>query len=207
MSEEIQWNDLVSVSDLEPGHGKYVKHGDLDLAVYMSRETEEAFVFEDACPHQGAPLSSQGLFNSEKREIACGWHGWRYDLDKGISTNVPGFRLAVYESRIVDGMVQLGPKKSPLGASIVKKEAPKAATASDKGILDQVLDVVESDIRPGVKMDGGDIEVVAVDEGVVKVRLHGACTTCSSSSITLYQGVQNILAQKVEGVASVEQVF
>lgn len=63
------------------------------------------------------------------------------------------------------------------------------------------------EIRPRLQMDGGDAELVSVDEdGVVKLRLVGACSGCPMSQMTLKQGVEKILKQKVPQVTRVESV-
>ena len=62
-------------------------------------------------------------------------------------------------------------------------------------------------IRPALQMDGGDIELVGVnEEGVVQVKLSGACDSCSISWLTLKGGVERILKERVPGVTSVEAV-
>ena len=62
-------------------------------------------------------------------------------------------------------------------------------------------------IRPFLQADGGDIELVEVTpDGIVKVRLTGACCGCPMSQITLKQGVQNALQERVPEVKSVESV-
>ena len=62
-------------------------------------------------------------------------------------------------------------------------------------------------IRPALQMDGGDIELVGVnEEGVVQVKLSGACDSCSISWLTLKGGVERILKDRVPGVTSVEAV-
>jgi Fe-S cluster biogenesis protein NfuA len=62
-------------------------------------------------------------------------------------------------------------------------------------------------IRPALQMDGGDIELVGVNEdGVVQVKLSGACDSCSISWLTLKGGVERILKERVPGVTSVEAV-
>jgi len=59
-------------------------------------------------------------------------------------------------------------------------------------------------IRPMLKADGGDVELVAVDGGVVKVRLQGACAGCPMSQMTLKNGIEKMLKEEVPGVTSVE---
>ena len=62
-------------------------------------------------------------------------------------------------------------------------------------------------IRPALQMDGGDIELVGVnEEGIVQVRLTGACDSCSISWLTLMGGVERILKDRVPGVTAVEAV-
>ncbi len=62
------------------------------------------------------------------------------------------------------------------------------------------------EVRPGLQRDGGDIELVDVVDGVVKVRLKGACVGCPMSQMTLKLGVENYLKKKVPSVKSVEAV-
>jgi Fe-S cluster biogenesis protein NfuA len=62
-------------------------------------------------------------------------------------------------------------------------------------------------VRPQLQADGGDAELVDVtDEGVVKLRLIGACGGCPMSQMTLKMGIERILKEKVPSVKSVEAV-
>lgn len=75
-----------------------------------------------------------------------------------------------------------------------------------KSIYERVEAVIER-IRPAVQSDGGDLELVNVtDEGVVQVRLHGACIGCPSSSMTLHMGIERNVREKIPEVTGVEQV-
>jgi len=58
-------------------------------------------------------------------------------------------------------------------------------------------------IRPALQADGGDVELLDVKEGVVSVRLSGACGGCPMSMITLRNGIERILKQEVPEVKSV----
>jgi Fe-S cluster biogenesis protein NfuA len=69
-------------------------------------------------------------------------------------------------------------------------------------IVEKALDK----IRPTLRADGGDIELVDVVDGVVKVRLTGACGGCPMSQMTLKMGVEKVLKQQVPEVKSVETV-
>jgi Fe-S cluster biogenesis protein NfuA len=59
-------------------------------------------------------------------------------------------------------------------------------------------------IRPMLQADGGDVEFVAIEDGVVKVRLKGACAGCPMSQMTLKQGIEKLLKKEIPGVKSVE---
>ena len=61
-------------------------------------------------------------------------------------------------------------------------------------------------IRPMLQNDGGDVELVDVEEGVVKVRLQGACAGCPMSTMTLKNGIERILKQEVPEVKEVVAV-
>lgn len=62
------------------------------------------------------------------------------------------------------------------------------------------------EVRPHLQVDGGDVELVDVEDGIVKVRLKGACAGCPMSQMTLKWGVESFLKKKVPGVKSVEAV-
>jgi Fe-S cluster biogenesis protein NfuA len=72
----------------------------------------------------------------------------------------------------------------------------------------EVENVLEKFIRPSLKMDGGDVELVDIDEseGVVKVRLTGACGGCPMSQMTLQMGVERVLKEKIPEVKQVVAV-
>ncbi len=61
-------------------------------------------------------------------------------------------------------------------------------------------------IRPSLQADGGDVELVAVEEGVVKVRLKGACAGCPMSQMTLKNGIEKYLKREIPEVVAVEGV-
>jgi Fe-S cluster biogenesis protein NfuA len=74
-------------------------------------------------------------------------------------------------------------------------------------MIARIKEIIEAQIRPSLKAHGGDIELVAVEDGIVKVKLRGACSGCPSSAITLYHGVQQILMESMPDVKGVEQVW
>lgn len=62
------------------------------------------------------------------------------------------------------------------------------------------------EIRPQIQADGGDVELVAVEKLTVKVRLVGACAGCPMSAMTLKQGVEALIKQRVPEIQKVEAV-
>ena len=75
-----------------------------------------------------------------------------------------------------------------------------------RSVRQRVEEILER-IRPAVQDDGGDLELVDItDQGVVQIRLHGACVGCPSSSMTLHMGIERNVREKVPEVTGVEQV-
>ncbi|KPB04712.1 NifU family protein [Bacillus sp. CHD6a] len=77
---------------------------------------------------------------------------------------------------------------------------------SNPEINSQVQEVLDK-LRPFLLRDGGDCELVDVEDGIVKLRLLGACGSCPSSTITLKAGIERALLEEVPGIIEVEQVF
>ena len=81
------------------------------------------------------------------------------------------------------------------------EHASTAETLHDR--VRQIIDL----IRPAVQSDGGDLELVEVtDAGLVKVRFHGACVGCPSSTMTLQAGIERSLRERLPEVQGVEAI-
>jgi Fe-S cluster biogenesis protein NfuA len=70
---------------------------------------------------------------------------------------------------------------------------------------DKVKEVLDK-LRPALQRDGGNVELVGVSDGTVKVRLTGACAGCPMSTLTLKNGIERILKQEVPEVKEVVAV-
>ena len=79
------------------------------------------------------------------------------------------------------------------------------ATSASTLIEAQIRDVIDS-FRPFIQGDGGDIDYLGFDKGVVKVRLKGACVGCPSSFMTLQMGIERHLIERIPQVRRVENV-
>ena len=70
----------------------------------------------------------------------------------------------------------------------------------------KIIHVLETIVRPAVAKDGGDIKFKEFKDGKVKVEVQGSCSGCPSSTLTLKQGVQNLLCHYVKELKSVEAI-
>jgi Fe-S cluster biogenesis protein NfuA len=70
---------------------------------------------------------------------------------------------------------------------------------------DKVEEVLDK-IRPQLMMDGGNVELVEVDDGTVKVKLTGACSGCPMAAMTLKMGIEKILKQEIPEIKEVVAV-
>jgi len=61
-------------------------------------------------------------------------------------------------------------------------------------------------IRPAIRMDGGEVELISVEDGVARVRMVGACGGCPMSTMTLKMGIERAIRQQVPEVRAVEAV-
>ena len=73
-----------------------------------------------------------------------------------------------------------------------------------KDIEKKIVKILDEKIRPAVAKDGGDIRFKEFKDGIVKVQLQGSCSGCPSSTMTLKQGVQNLLCHYLPEVKKVE---
>ena len=75
--------------------------------------------------------------------------------------------------------------------------------------MDEMKEEVESvldTIRPQLMQDGGNVELVDIEDGIVKVRLVGSCSSCSSSTMTLKMGIERALKKAIPMVRCIESV-
>ena len=89
---------------------------------------------------------------------------------------------------------------------ILSKSASESEPVQSNEIINKINEVLDSKIRPAVARDGGDITFKSFEDGVVTVELKGSCSGCPSSTMTLKQGVQNLLCHYIPEVKSVEAV-
>lgn len=72
-------------------------------------------------------------------------------------------------------------------------------------MLEKVQEVLNK-IRPMLQNDGGDVELVGIENNIVKVRLQGACSGCPMSQMTLKNGIERVLKEQIPEIKAVESV-
>jgi Fe-S cluster biogenesis protein NfuA len=87
-----------------------------------------------------------------------------------------------------------------------KKDSKEQSSEDDNEIVKQIKELIEIKVRPAVAMDGGDIIFHSFEDGIVKLILKGSCSGCPSSTITLKNGIENMLKHYIPEVVAVEQV-
>ncbi len=89
------------------------------------------------------------------------------------------------------------------GKEFVIDENAKEEVSNLNEIEEKIVKILEQKIRPAVARDGGDIKFKGFKDGIVKVQLQGSCSGCPSSTMTLKQGVQNLLCHYLPEVKEV----
>jgi len=73
-------------------------------------------------------------------------------------------------------------------------------------LIEKIREVIESEVRPSLQEDGGDIEFVDFEDGIVQVKLYGACAHCPSSLMHMHGDVEDLIKAKVPEVEGLELV-
>ena len=89
---------------------------------------------------------------------------------------------------------------------VIANELSEEKKEEHSEIEKKIISILETKIRPAVAKDGGDIKFKEFKDGVVKVELQGSCSGCPSSTMTLKQGVQNLLCHYLPEVKQVVAV-
>lgn len=92
------------------------------------------------------------------------------------------------------------------GKPVVSEAAAADDTSADSDIVKQIRELIDTRVRPAVAQDGGDIIFRGFADGIVQLELHGSCSGCPSSTITLKNGIETMLKHYVPEVIAVEAV-
>jgi Fe-S cluster biogenesis protein NfuA len=115
-----------------------------------------------------------------------------------LSENVWGMRS------LIEGVIesQLSSGEPTLGLEMPSKPSTPCGTELEMKIM-QVLD---TEIRPALAMDGGDVVFISFENGIVKLQLRGACHSCPSATVTLKGGIERRLKEQFPEIISVESI-
>ena len=86
---------------------------------------------------------------------------------------------------------------------VIDKESNNSLNLNLSDVEKKIIKILETKVRPAVARDGGDIKFKEFKDGVVTVNLQGSCSGCPSSTMTLKQGVQNILCHYIPEIKEV----
>lgn len=95
------------------------------------------------------------------------------------------------------------------GAVVTSAPAPIAVDAvhgPDRALIGRVAELLDRDVRPNLQRDGGDLQLIAVADGVVRIKMVGACHGCGAQKQTLQHGIRSYLQHMVPEIAAIEQV-
>ena len=95
---------VARVGEIEEGQAKAFEVGDHVVAVFL--HDGKYYAIDDMCPHMGASLAT-GHFDVQQMNVACPWHGWRFDVRDGTWCDNRRIKTDVFAVRIVDGDIQL----------------------------------------------------------------------------------------------------
>lgn len=90
--------------------------------------------------------------------------------------------------------------------AVLDAEAPAPPAPPRTEVEQRILALIDEEIRPAVAQDGGDVEYLGFEDGIVYLRMTGACGTCPSSTATLKMGIEALLKEEIPEVDSVEAV-
>jgi Fe-S cluster biogenesis protein NfuA len=160
--------------------------------------------FADAQSATASPLA-QALFDSGSVE------GVFYGRDFISVTAAPGVSWTDLEPLVVETLLDHFVTKAPLftpgsAAGIHVSSSDFDEDPADADIIDQIKDLIETRVRPAVAQDGGDIAYKGYRDGHLYLTMHGACSGCPSSAVTLKRGIESLIRHYVPEVESVEAV-
>jgi Fe-S cluster biogenesis protein NfuA len=161
--------------------------------------------FPDAEGAEASPLA-RALFDSGLVE------GVFYGRDFVSVTAAPGISWTDLEPVVLETLLDHFITGAPLfvagsaAAIHVADDAAFEEDPADADIIDQIKELIETRVRPAVAQDGGDIAYKGYKEGRLYLSMHGACSGCPSSTVTLKRGIESLIRHYVPEVETVEAV-
>lgn len=98
-----EYTTVCRIEELPPGSGRLFRSDSGDVAIFNVDGT--LFAIEDTCLHAGGPLHEGTLYGMS---VICPWHHWQFDLRDGSCALNPHHKLACYDVRVRNGVVEIG---------------------------------------------------------------------------------------------------
>jgi Fe-S cluster biogenesis protein NfuA len=162
--------------------------------------------FPDSEGAEASPLA-RALFDSGQVE------GVFYGKDFISVTAAPGVSWNDLEPLVVETLLDHFVSGAPLfapgtaaGIRVADDSSDFEENPADADIIDQIKELIETRVRPAVAQDGGDIAYKGYRDGRLYLTMHGACSGCPSSTVTLKRGIESLIRHYVPEVESVEAV-
>ena len=161
--------------------------------------------FADAGAAEASPLAT-ALFDSGLVE------GVFYGHDFISVTAAPGVSWSDLEPLVLETLLDHFVTGAPMFVPGTAAEIQVADDAgfeedpADADIIDQIKELIDTRVRPAVAQDGGDIAYKGYRDGRLYLTMHGACSGCPSSTVTLKRGIESLIRHYVPEVESVEAV-
>jgi Fe-S cluster biogenesis protein NfuA len=160
--------------------------------------------FPDAVSAEASPLA-RALFDSGLVE------GVFYGRDFISVTAAPGVSWSDLEALVLETLLDHFVSGAPLfapgsAAGIHVASEDFDEDPADADIIDQIKELIDTRVRPAVAQDGGDIVYKGYRDGRLFLSMHGACSGCPSSTVTLKRGIESLIRHYVPEVESVEAV-
>jgi Fe-S cluster biogenesis protein NfuA len=162
--------------------------------------------FADSESAEASPLAAV-LFASGMVE------GVFFGRDFVSVTAAPGVSWTDLEPVVVETLLDHFVTGAPLfvpgtaaGIHIADEPAAIEEDPADADIIDQIKDLIETRVRPAVAQDGGDIVYKGYRDGRLYLSMHGACSGCPSSTVTLKRGIESLIRHYVPEVETVEAI-
>jgi Fe-S cluster biogenesis protein NfuA len=161
--------------------------------------------FADAQSAEASPLA-KALFDSGMVE------GVFYGRDFISVTAAPGLSWTDLEPLVLETLLDHFVSGAPLFLAGTAANIHIAADSgieedpADADIIEQIKELIETRVRPAVAQDGGDIVYKGYRDGHLYLTMHGACSGCPSSTVTLKRGIESLIRHYVPEVETVEAV-
>ena len=162
--------------------------------------------FADAESADASPLAA-ALFSSGMVE------GVFFGRDFVSVTAGPGISWGDLEPMVLETLLDHFVSEAPLftpgsaqGIYIADEASAVEEKDEDADLIDQIKELIETRVRPAAAQDGGDIVYKGYRDGRLYLSMHGACSGCPSSTVTLKRGIEGLIRHYVPEVESVEAI-